>query len=134
MLVEHGFQREAGAFCSVLGVTQYLSSEAVEALLCFAASLPTRSEIVFSFVPPDDELEGEELAAAIQSVKLTETMGEPWATRLRPSEALDLLTHFGFGEVFHLTPQVLSSATLLAGTTGLGRPALNNSSRQSNRS
>jgi hypothetical protein len=56
-------------------------------------------------VPPDDELEGEELAATIQSVKLTETMGEPWATRLRPSEAFDLLAHFGFGEVFHLTPE-----------------------------
>jgi methyltransferase (TIGR00027 family) len=105
MLVEQGFQREAGAFCSVPVVTQYLSREAVEALLHFAASLPTRSEIVFSFVPPDDELEGEELAAAIQSVKLTETMGEPWATRLRPSEAFDLLAHFGFGEVFHLTPE-----------------------------
>jgi methyltransferase (TIGR00027 family) len=37
MLVEQGFQREAGAFCSVLGVTQYLSREAVEALLHFAA-------------------------------------------------------------------------------------------------
>jgi hypothetical protein len=73
--------------------------------LRFAASLPAQSEIVFSFVPPDGELEGEELTAAIQSVKLTDTMGEPWVTRLRPSEAFDLLTLFGFGEVFHLTPK-----------------------------
>jgi methyltransferase (TIGR00027 family) len=104
-LDEHGFEREAGAFCSVLGVMQYLSREAVETLLRFAASLPTQSEIVFSFVPPDDELEGEELTAAIHSVKLTETMGEPWMTRLGPSEAFDLLTRLGFGEVFHLTPK-----------------------------
>src|SRR5437762_44364 len=78
----HGFEREAGAFCSVLGVTQYLSRRAVEALLRFAASLPIHSEIVFSFIPPDDELEGEELTAAIHSVELTATMGEPWMTRL----------------------------------------------------
>jgi len=104
-LAERGFEREAGAFCSVLGVIQYLSCEAVQALLRFATSLPTQSEIVFSFVPPNDELEGEEITAAILSVKLTEIMGEPWVTRLRSSEAFDLLTRFGFGEVFHLTPK-----------------------------
>jgi methyltransferase (TIGR00027 family) len=100
-----GFGRQAGAFCSVLGVTQYLSCDAVEAIFRFAGSLPTQSEIVFSFVPPDDELDGEELAAAIHGVKFTETIGEPWVTRLRPSEAFGLLTRLGFGEVFHLTPK-----------------------------
>jgi O-methyltransferase involved in polyketide biosynthesis len=54
-LAAHGFEREAGTFCSVLGVTQYLSREAVEILLRFGASLPRHSEIVSSFVPPDDE-------------------------------------------------------------------------------
>jgi methyltransferase (TIGR00027 family) len=104
-LDESGFEREVGAFCSVLGITQYLGRDALEALFRFAASLPAQSEIVFSFAPPDDDLEGEELVAAIQSATLTETMGEPWITRLRPSEAFGLLTCFGFGEVFHLTPK-----------------------------
>jgi len=104
-LDQHGFERGAATFCSVLGVSQYLSREAVGALLRFAASVPAESEIVLSFVPPDDELEGEELTAAIHSVELTRTMGEPWLTRLRPSEAFNLLTHLGFSEVFHLTPR-----------------------------
>jgi O-methyltransferase involved in polyketide biosynthesis len=104
-LDQHGFEREAATFCSVLGVTQYLSSDALEALLRFAASLPAESETVLSFVPPDDELEGEELTTAIHSVELTRTMGEPWLTRLRPSEVFDLLTRIGFSEVFHLTPK-----------------------------
>jgi methyltransferase (TIGR00027 family) len=104
-LDENGFERKAGAFCSVLGITQYLSRGALEALFRFAASLPAQSEIVFSFAPPDDELEGEERIAAIQSATLTETMGEPWITRLRPSEAFDLLTRLGFAEVLHLTPK-----------------------------
>jgi methyltransferase (TIGR00027 family) len=101
----HGFEREASAFFSVLGVIQYLSREAVETVLRFIACLQSSSEIVFSFIPPDAELEGEELAAVIDSLKLTDSMGESWMTRLRPAEAFDLLNRFGFGEVFHLTPK-----------------------------
>src|ERR1700749_3351837 len=41
-LDERGFDRQAGAFCSVLGVTQFLSRDAIEALLSFAASLRAR--------------------------------------------------------------------------------------------
>jgi methyltransferase (TIGR00027 family) len=104
-LDEHGFEREVGTFSSLLGVTQYLSRDAVQAIFRFAASLAAQSEIVFSFTPPDDELDDEELAAAVQSAALTKTMGEPWTTRLRPSEAFGLLTHSGFGEVLHLTPK-----------------------------
>jgi len=51
------------------------------------------------------DLEAQELTAAIHSATLTKTMGEPLMPRLRPSEAFGLLTHFGFGEVFHLTPK-----------------------------
>jgi methyltransferase (TIGR00027 family) len=104
-LKEHGFAREAGAFCSVLGVTQYLSRDAIEAMLLFAALLPAQSEIVFSFAPPDDELDGDDLAAAIHGVALTEAMGEPWKTRLTASEVFGLLTRLEFAEVFHLTPK-----------------------------
>jgi methyltransferase (TIGR00027 family) len=104
-LDKHGFEYESGTFLSVLGVTQYLSRDAVEALLRFAASLPPQSEIVFSFVPPNNEMEGEELAATLHGVKLTEAMGEPWMTRLRAAEAFDILTRLGFGEVYHLTPK-----------------------------
>jgi methyltransferase (TIGR00027 family) len=104
-LDQRGFERQAGAFFSVLGVTQYVSRDAVEALLRFAASQQVQSEIVFSFAPPDDELKGEELAAAICGVAFTEAVGEPWVTRMRAAEAFDLLTRLGFGEVFHLTPK-----------------------------
>jgi O-methyltransferase involved in polyketide biosynthesis len=85
----------------VLGVTQYLSRAAIEALFRFAASLSVQSEIVLSFAP-DQDLYGDDLAAAIHSITLTDGMGEPWRTRLSVSEAFDLLTRLGFGEVFHL--------------------------------
>jgi methyltransferase (TIGR00027 family) len=104
-LEESGFEREAGTFFSVLGVTQYIKRDAIEALARFAASMQVQSEIVFSFVFPNDDLEGQELEAALHGVASTKAMGEPWVTRLRVSELFDLLTRLGFGEVFHLTPK-----------------------------
>src|SRR2546423_3071412 len=56
-----GFNHEMPSFCSVLGVTQYLSDDAINALLSFVASLNAGSEIVFSFVVPDDHLDGDDL-------------------------------------------------------------------------
>jgi len=102
-LTEHGFAHKAATFCSLLGVTQYLSRDTVEDLFGFAASLPEQSEIVFSFVPPDGELGESDFAVTAYGGTLAETLGEPWKTRLRPSEAFAILTHLGFGEVFHLT-------------------------------
>jgi len=102
-LTEHGFAHNAGTFCSLLGVTQYLSRNTVEDLFGFAASLPEQSEIVFSFVPPDGELGESDFAVTAYGGTLAETLGEPWKTRLRPSEVFAILTHLGFGEVFHLT-------------------------------
>jgi methyltransferase (TIGR00027 family) len=107
-LTKHGFAHGARTFCSLLGVTQYLSRDAVEALFGFAAGLPAQpaqSEIVFSFVPPDDELVESDFAATTYSGTLAGTLGEPWKTRLRSSEAVAILTGLGFGEVFHLTPE-----------------------------
>jgi len=107
-LTEHGFAHGARTFCSLLGVTQYLSRDAVEALFGFAAGLPAQSEIVFSFVPPSDELAQDDVAATTHIATLVETLGalgEPWETRLRSSEAVTILAGLGFGEVFHLTPE-----------------------------
>ncbi len=64
------------------------------------------SEIVFSFVPPDDELDGDDLAAATQAVVLTEALGEPWKSRFQVSDLIDLLVRAGFRDIFHLTPEV----------------------------
>jgi methyltransferase (TIGR00027 family) len=103
-LSDLGFERTTSAFFSMLGVTQYVSADALAALFGFVASLPTGSEIVFSFVPPDDELFGEDLAAAANAVALYSSASEPWVTRLRASQMIDHFRRLGFSDVFHLTP------------------------------
>jgi methyltransferase (TIGR00027 family) len=105
-LADHGFSRQVCTFCSVLGVTQYLSWGAIEALFRFAGSLPSQSEIVFSFSPPDEALEGHDLTVALHASGLAESMGEPWKTRMTASEISNLFANLGYGEVFHLTPEL----------------------------
>jgi methyltransferase (TIGR00027 family) len=100
-----GFETATASFCSLLGVSQYLSDGALDSLLSFTASLQPGSELVLSLNPPDDELAGLDLDAATRSVARTTTLGEPWKSRLRARELIDRLARFGFGDVFHLTPE-----------------------------
>ena len=60
-LVAAGFDPALPTFCSALGIVQFLTPDAVDALLTFAAQRAKGSEIVFSFTPPDDELGEREL-------------------------------------------------------------------------
>jgi methyltransferase (TIGR00027 family) len=101
-----GFDHDAPGFCSVLGVTQYLSDDAINALLSFVASLKPGSEAVLSFVVPDEHLDGDDLQAAAGSVARTAALGEPWKSRLQPHVFLRRLSDLGFAEIFHLTPEL----------------------------
>jgi methyltransferase (TIGR00027 family) len=106
-LDEHGFDGGTTTFFSVLGVTQYITRDAVDTLFGFAASLPAQSEIVSSFAPTDDELDPEELAGRNWGIAVAAPSGEPWLTRLSAPEAFGLFTRLGFGEVFHLSKKRL---------------------------
>jgi O-methyltransferase involved in polyketide biosynthesis len=56
-LLACGFDLEAASFCSALGLMQYLDDEMVDDILRFVASHAPSSEIVFTFVLPDDDLD-----------------------------------------------------------------------------
>jgi methyltransferase (TIGR00027 family) len=105
-LADFGFDSGVPSFCSVLGVTQYLSHQALDSLLGFAASLKAGSEIVFSFVPTDAELQGDNARIAADASRRCAAMGEPWKTRLYSRELIERLKDLGFSEVFHLTPEL----------------------------
>ena len=65
-------------------MTQYLTSAAIEATRQFVRTLPAASGIVFSFVPPDTQLEGDDLQANTFYTALSASYGEPWMTRFEP--------------------------------------------------
>ena len=99
------FRSEAASFCSVLGVTQYLDREAVDALFAFAAALAKGSEIVFSFAPPDDQIDAEG-RNAFTSFGRRPVLGEPWQNPMRASDLVAQLSDLGFSDIFHLTPEL----------------------------
>ena len=110
------------AFCSALGVTQYLEPSAVEALLRFVASLGRGSEIVFSYVPRAQDLEGADRDFAEASAARTKRFGEPWKARFGADELHALLLAAGFREVSHLTPEHAQQRYFAGRADGL-RPA-----------
>jgi methyltransferase (TIGR00027 family) len=100
------FDRNMATFCSALGLMLYLDDEVVNDILRFVVPLPSSSEIVFSFVPPDDDLDGVDLEIARRAASKFATIGEPWKSRVQPRLMVERLISLGFGEVFHLSPEL----------------------------
>lgn len=104
-LRDAGFDASTPAFFSVLGVSQYLSLSAIDALLKMVGALPSPSTIVLSFILPDADLPTEEAAVARAGAEDAAKKSEPWLTRVNARELAVRLSEFGFREVIHLPPQ-----------------------------
>jgi methyltransferase (TIGR00027 family) len=100
-----GFASATESLCSWLGVTQYLSSDTIDTTLRFVLSLPHLSEIVLSFILPQEALAGVE-AEAVQTAALRAAeVGEPWLSRFYAGNLEAKLRALGFSSVIHLTPE-----------------------------
>ncbi len=90
-----GFRRDQPTFFSWLGVTMYLSREAVTRTLEWvAAGTPSGSEIVFSYV-----------VSASPLAQRAAALGEPWKTYFDPPALMSDLTRMGFGQVEDFGPE-----------------------------
>jgi methyltransferase (TIGR00027 family) len=98
-LRDAGFDREKPAFFSWLGVTMYLTDEAIASTLGFVVSLPPGGGIVFDYVVPRESLGIIERMALDAIAKRVEAAGEPFVTFFEP-KALDArLKQIGFRSV-----------------------------------
>ena len=94
-----GFDAGAPAFFSWLGVTVYLTREAVLDTLRFVATLAPGSEIAFTYVArPSSGHTRSALGARAQA------LGEPWQTFFDPSALERDLRGLGFREVEDVAP------------------------------
>jgi methyltransferase (TIGR00027 family) len=112
------------AFFSWLGVTQYITRDAIETTLRLIASMPRESGVVFEFVVPDSMLDGQDLAESQALQRLTTDAGEPWITKLAPEEWRRWLLALGFSSVFHLTPEIANERYFGNRKDGLSAPRL----------
>jgi len=92
-------------FCSWLGVTQYLTPDAIRGTLEFVLSLPRSTEIVFSFVLPLEMLPKVEGEARAMAAHKSAQVGEPYLTTFRAEDLKAQLFEMGFSNVIHLMPE-----------------------------
>ncbi len=91
-LLAAGVDPSAPAFFSWLGVMMYLTRQANDAVLRDVASRPRESEIAFTFArprPADEDALAERVAE----------LGEPFRTRIAPSDLHAALRALGFRDV-----------------------------------
>ena len=118
-----GVDRKAKAFFSWLGVTQYLTRDAVrKALREIASATVPDSGIVATFVVPGsilDRAQTEHLAAISAR---TASVGEPWLSFFEPQEMIALMKEAGFVDVCCFGPEDAARTYLSGRRDGLRMP------------
>ncbi len=89
------------AFISWLGVTMYLSTDAVDEVFRFVSSLSRSSEIVFTFASPSST--SKENCREPSIAAFAAAHGEPWRTRFEPNDLAHKLHGLGFSTVSFLS-------------------------------
>jgi methyltransferase (TIGR00027 family) len=98
-LPETGFNTDGSAFFSWLGVTQYLSSDAVFSTLQFVASLPAGSSIVFDYTLSPSLLNPIAREVFDRFAHRVAMAGEPFRSSFDPSLLKNRLHAMGFGQI-----------------------------------
>lgn len=112
----HGFARDRPCFVSWLGVTQYLTREAIGATLCWAGAQAPGSEIVLTF-----------LESNAQAMSLTAAMAQTGVavrSHFTLQEMSGLLRAAGFSQVEHLTPAEADARYFRDRADGLSAPQI----------
>jgi methyltransferase (TIGR00027 family) len=94
-LVEEGFDRSQPAFVSWLGVTQYLTAEAIGTTLDAIGGFAGGTELVIEYLLPGEMRDASGRALADFFMPRTAAFGEPWLTFFTPTGIGELLAARG---------------------------------------
>jgi len=118
-LAQAGFRADRPACLAWLGVSVYLTREAVLDTLRFVASLPAGSSITFDYAVPVARLNPVERALrAVLEQQITE-QGEPWITYFEPDELKASLQQLGFQSARDFDAEELNARYLARRKDGL---------------
>ena len=101
-LREGGYPLNEPAFISWLGVTQYLTREAVLGTLKQVATFARGTEISFTFIVPQGLWLGDGQRMFPIALASTAATGEPWISFFEPDELASRLEELGFRRIEHL--------------------------------
>jgi O-methyltransferase involved in polyketide biosynthesis len=107
------------AFFSWLGVTQYLTEEAVYRTLQEVAALAAGTEIVFMYVVPAAVLDTENQRLLAVSRAANAARGEPWLSVFEPGGLAARVRGLGFAEVWDVGPGEANTRYFAGRTDGL---------------
>lgn len=94
-----GYDHNKITFFSWLGVTEYLTAEAVMATLRFIASAPKKSAVVFDYMLSPSLLTPAQRSRFDALAQRVASAGEPWQTFFDPELLIRDLRSMGFGYV-----------------------------------
>ena len=111
-LTAAGLDPAAPAFVSWLGVTMYLTAEAIGATLASLSGLAPGSELVTDYMLTADLRDADGVAYADLVMPDSERRGEPWLSFFTPEQMTGLLTRHGFTGVRDVRQRDAVSAAL----------------------
>jgi methyltransferase (TIGR00027 family) len=111
-LTAAGLDPAAPAFVSWLGVTMYLTAEAIGATLASLSRLAPGSELVTDYMLTADLRDADGITYAGLVMPDSERRGEPWLSFFTPEQMTELLTRHGFTGVRDVRQRDAVSAAL----------------------
>ena len=114
-----GFDRSAPACFSWLGVTIYLTEEAVYDTLAWIGGSTRGSSVVFDFRQPLKQLNPIERSITETLIKRMAEEGEPWIAAFDPEALCAKLLEFGFARAEALLPDELNQRYMAGRKDGL---------------
>jgi methyltransferase (TIGR00027 family) len=94
-----GVSLQCSTFFSWLGVTMYLTQDAIRSVLRTVVAFPSGSEVTFTFAQPQSSDNPAESALADQAA----AVGEPWLSYFTPKELEATLRDLGFSKIIFLS-------------------------------
>jgi methyltransferase (TIGR00027 family) len=136
-LEQAGFAFGDQAVFSWLGVTMYLTLDAIHATLATLAQCRAGTRVVLTYNQPPDVLTSDDAQITAAMAGLAAKMGEPFISRFRFAEMARLLHQHGFSEITDFGPdeargayfagrpdvEIAGAHRIIAATAGPSRPA-----------
>jgi methyltransferase (TIGR00027 family) len=120
-----GYRVEAPGLFSWLGVTMYLSTEAIFGTLRAVAALAPGTEIIFEYNVPKELVDEETQRILAAATTATQARGESQGTSFEPGKLAEQVRKIGFAEVTDFGPEESAARYFNDRTDGL-RPAAPN--------
>ena len=117
-----GFDRSAPAVVCWLGVTMYLTADAIAETMTAIAGLAPGSELIADYMLPEDARDEAGALFGTFVAQASAEQGEPWRSYFTPAQIEDLARRAGLGSVRSVRQRDTVPATLWRRTDSL-RPA-----------